>query len=598
MERNLKPSSKQSKSPSTTAKASGEMDFNGSQLGKRPLPDASGAQREDSSHKQAKTEPISSSGSSSTTSTTGLLPGKTAPTITNQKPPQPILIPSNNAPNHPQTHPIASATTNNAKAATPVLPPSAALHLNLKQVPPSASNGHNNTNIAVPSTTTATAQSSSASSSTTPPKGSKAPKRSRIKKVDGKWILPQVTREQCQEARKLLKTQGMDKFLDYYLPDNPRGSDMLYVVVILGFYSIKFDDDIDDEQNFMKIVKLLQRAMNRVLYMRTRLDDIYTVEHALQQIEKASKILVLTGAGISTSLGIPDFRSSKGIYSQVKHLGLSDPQEVFDLETFREDPTIFYSVAHMILPPLGSYTPLHAFIKLLEDKGKLLRNYTQNIDNLEANVGISKEKTIQCHGSFAAATCQTCRWKIDGSKIFKYIKELELPVCPNCYKEREKRFNRDENYYPRSYGVMKPDITFFGEDLPKKFHDSIKLDVQECDLLICIGTSLKVAPVSEIVNMVPAEVPQILINKDLVEHAEFDVSLLGYCDNVAAYLSNKLGWKLNHPDYEKILNSGLHLEVLDEDVGIYEIKDFNQIEQEIKATEELLKKSNNNNEKK
>ncbi|CCH45439.1 NAD-dependent histone deacetylase SIR2 [Wickerhamomyces ciferrii] len=409
---------------------------------------------------------------------------------------------------------------------------------------------------------------------------SKALKRGKIKRIDGKWILPTVTREQTSEARKFLKKQGVEEFLKLYLPDSPRGSDILYAVVILGFYSENFNDDIDDERNLMKIVKLLQKAMNKVYSMRTRLDDIHTVEHALEKISKAQKILVLTGAGISTSLGIPDFRSSKGIYSKVQHLGLTDPQEVFDLETFREDPTIFYSVANMILPPLDSYTPLHAFIKNLNDQGKLLRNYTQNIDNLESNVGIDQDKIIQCHGSFATATCQTCRWNIDGSKIFKYIRDMELPICPHCFKEREKKLSKNDDFYPRSYGVMKPDITFFGEDLPSKFHNSIKQDVLNCDLLICIGTSLKVAPVSEIVNMIPGDVPQILINKDLVEHSEFDVSLLGYCDQVATYLCDKLGWKLNHKDFNKILDSDLKLFPLDEDIGIYEIKDKFQIEKE------------------
>lgn len=535
---------------------------------KRPLAD----QESDPLHAVNKSARIGPPAAPQPPSTTGLSPnGQTS---------------TNNAQQHPFPENAQPQAHNHQ---IPPIPTSVTTTTPLPSTQTSSSNGHNSNNTATTSTNSSV-NNDQDSATTTPPKASKAPKRSRIKKVDGKWILPQVTREQCQDARNFLKKEGMMKFLDYYLPDNPRGSDMLYVVVILGFYSTKFDGDIDDERNFMKIVKLLQRAMNKVLYMRTRIDGIYKVEHALEQIEKAKNILVLTGAGISTSLGIPDFRSSKGIYSQVKHLGLSDPQEVFDLETFREDPTIFYSVAHMILPPLGSYTPLHAFIKSLEEKGKLLRNYTQNIDNLEANVGISKEKVIQCHGSFAAATCQTCRWKIDGSKIFKYIREMELPICPNCYKERERRFNRDEDYYPRCYGVMKPDITFFGEDLPQKFHDSIKDDVEECDLLICIGTSLKVAPVSEIVNMVPAEVPQILINKDLVEHSEFDVSLLGYCDNVATYLADKLGWELNHESFKEILKVGLKLETLDEEVGIYEIKDFNQIEKETKEAEELMKK--------
>lgn len=414
-------------------------------------------------------------------------------------------------------------------------------------------------------------------STTSTPSQSKRPK---IRKVDGKWILPNVTREETSAARKFLKREGMMAFLNSYLPENPKGSDLLYVVLQLGFFSFKFEQNIDDEKYLESIVKILQKAMNKVLSMRTRIPEINTIDAAVEQIKKAKKILVLTGAGISTSLGIPDFRSAMGIYSRVQHLGLTDPQEVFDLATFKEEPEIFYTVAHMILPPNDSYTLLHSFIKKLDDEGKLLRNYTQNIDNLEGNVGISNDKVIQCHGSFAMATCQTCKWRIDGHKIFKYIRESELPICPHCHEDRKKRLAKDENFYPQSYGVMKPDITFFGEDLPSTFYKHIKKDVTDCDLLICVGTSLKVAPVSEIVNMIPEDVPQILINKDLVEHSEFDVSLLGYCDQVATYLCGKLGWTLSHPDFEKIRASGLITSAIDEEMGIFEIQDLEEFKKQ------------------
>lgn len=402
------------------------------------------------------------------------------------------------------------------------------------------------------------------------------PKYRRVKKIDGKWVIPTVPTDETVAARKLLKEQGMIPFLDTYLSDDPKGSDLMYVIVLLGFFSFSFEGDIDDEKNLLKIIKLLQKAMNKVMYMRERLPEFNKISDVVQALSNSNKILVLTGAGISTSLGIPDFRSSQGIYSKVKHLGLSDPQEVFDIHQFHDNPDIFYTVAHMILPPADSFTPLHSFIKLLESKGKLLRNYTQNIDNLEGNVGISPEKVIQCHGSFATATCQTCKHQVEGSKIYKYIRATELPICPFCFKDRQKKFEKDENYYPQSFGVMKPDITFFGENLPKDFHESIKKDVMDCDLLLCIGTSLKVSPVSEIVNMVPDSVPQILINKDLIEHAEFDVSFLGYCDQVAVYLTEKLGWKLNHENVEKIENEGLNLIELNPEIGLYEILNDDQ----------------------
>ena len=138
---------------------------------------------------------------------------------------------------------------------------------------------------------------------------------------------------------------------------------------------------------------------------------------------------------ISTSLGIPDFRSKEtGLYSQLQNLGLSDPQEVFDITLFREDPSIFYSVAKDILPSSKKYSPTHAFIRLLQDKGKLLTNFTQNIDNLEGHAGILPEKLIQCHGSFATATCIECKYQVPCEKIYYGLKAGKVARCDNCIK--------------------------------------------------------------------------------------------------------------------------------------------------------------------
>lgn len=243
---------------------------------------------------------------------------------------------------------------------------------------------------------------------------------------------------------------------------------------------------------------------------------------------------------------------------------------------------MFYNIAHMVLPPENLFSPLHSFIRMIQDKGKLLRNYTQNIDNLESYAGIQAEKMVQCHGSFATASCVSCHWKLPGEKIFDNIRNMELPLCPYCYHKRKEHFpttTPDKNHAEpetfnsvfnnvlKSYGVLKPDITFFGEALPSKFHRFIRDDVLKCDLLICIGTSLKVAPVSEIVNMIPAYVPQVLINKDPVRHAEFDLSLLGFCDDVAALVTQKCGWSMPHSSWSKLEKNEYKYEETDR--GVY-----------------------------
>ncbi|CAD6644942.1 BJ4_G0034390.mRNA.1.CDS.1 [Saccharomyces cerevisiae] len=345
------------------------------------------------------------------------------------------------------------------------------------------------------------------------------------------------------------------------------------------------EDELTDpleKKHAVKLIKDLQKAINKVLSTRLRLPNFNTIDHFTATLRNAKKILVLTGAGVSTSLGIPDFRSSEGFYSKIRHLGLEDPQDVFNLDIFLQDPSVFYNIAHMVLPPENMYSPLHSFIKMLQDKGKLLRNYTQNIDNLESYAGIDPDKLVQCHGSFATASCVTCHWQIPGEKIFENIRNLELPLCPYCYQKRKQYFPMSNgnntvqtniNFNSpilKSYGVLKPDMTFFGEALPSRFHKTIRKDILECDLLICIGTSLKVAPVSEIVNMVPSHVPQILINRDMVTHAEFDLNLLGFCDDVASLVAKKCHWDIPHKKWQDLKKIDYNCTEIDK--GTYKIK--------------------------
>ncbi|RCK63646.1 NAD-dependent protein deacetylase HST1 [Candida viswanathii] len=397
------------------------------------------------------------------------------------------------------------------------------------------------------------------------------------------------------ETRKYLKAHGNIQFLEKYLPTAASVEHIVKLILQLGFVPKNLPRP--HSSNIMEYIKILNHAMMKVKSIRNRREDVRTLEDALQLIENSSKILVITGAGISTSLGIPDFRSSKGFYSMVQHLGLSDPQEVFDLELFHIDPSLFYSIAHMILPPEKMFSPMHSFIKVLETQGKLLRNYTQNIDNLESYAGIRKSKLVQCHGSFATASCVTCGFKINGEDIFEKIRAKEIPLCLLCTKRKNDILKKDDDYYfAESYGVFKPDITFFGEALPSNFHDHIREDILECDLLICAGTSLKVAPVSDIVDKVPEKVPQILINRDPIGHCCFDVSLLGYCDEVVSYIANKLGdeWSLPHKDYDAIRGENgenLEVELIDAALREYHIFDKTKVEEEEVVEIEVLEMS-------
>ena len=113
---------------------------------------------------------------------------------------------------------------------------------------------------------------------------------------------------------------------------------------------------------------------------------------ALDILRRSKRILVVTGAGISVSCGIPDFRSKNGLYSssEVADIMLSaggSPEELFDIDFFRDDPAPFYQLAHKISPGLHQPSWTHFFIVLLEQQKKLLRNFTQNIDGLEHVAG-------------------------------------------------------------------------------------------------------------------------------------------------------------------------------------------------------------------
>ncbi|KAI8347297.1 hypothetical protein B0O80DRAFT_217367 [Mortierella sp. GBAus27b] len=323
--------------------------------------------------------------------------------------------------------------------------------------------------------------------------------------------------------------------------------------------------EIPDTVTENDLIRTISERMKRILRKRRRLQNIHSLEHVIKLLKSSKRIMVLTGAGVSVSCGIPDFRSEDGIYSRLSEFELDDPQQMFDLEFFRERPQIFYSFAREIFPSNFVPSPSHYFIKLLEDQGKLLRNYTQNIDTLEQKAGI--RKVLQCHGSFATASCVRCGHQVPGDDIKDHIFKQEVAYCKVCktpspppkakkrskarYHSSDEDESDDDDDDDRNKALMKPDIVFFGEKLPAVFHQSLKEDRGSVDLLIVIGSSLKVAPVSDIMHQLPHGVPQILINRTPNRQMEFDVQLLGNCDAIVAELCRMAGWELKH---EKLPN--------------------------------------------
>lgn len=251
-------------------------------------------------------------------------------------------------------------------------------------------------------------------------------------------------------------------------------------------------------------------------------------------------IICMVGAGMSTAAGIPDFRSpGTGLYANLQRYNLPSPEDIFDIDYFREKPDAFYELARDLWPTGKKYTPTfsHYFVKMLEKQGRLLRCYTQNVDTLELLAGISPDRVIAAHGNFATAHA------LNGKEV--PIGELEDAVLQGpeaCRALAEK------------YGALvKPDIVFFGESLPMRFNYGVGADFPKCDLLLVLGTSLSVAPFNQLVAQVPDRCPRVLVNRerageDLPGGFDFDaegsrdIFLRGDCDSVLTRLSHRLGF--------------------------------------------------------
>ncbi|XP_054293593.2 NAD-dependent protein deacetylase sirtuin-3, mitochondrial isoform X4 [Pongo pygmaeus] len=185
------------------------------------------------------------------------------------------------------------------------------------------------------------------------------------------------------------------------------------------------------------------------------------------------RVVAMVGAGISTPSGIPDFRSpGSGLYSNLQRYDLPYPEAIFELPFFFHNPKPFFTLAKELYP--GNYKPnvTHYFLRLLHDKGLLLRLYTQNIDGLERVSGIPASKLVEAHGTFASATCTVCQRPFPGEDIRADVMADRVPRCPVCT------------------GVVKPDIVFFGEPLPQRFLLHV-VDFPMADLLLILGTSLE-----------------------------------------------------------------------------------------------------------
>lgn len=148
-------------------------------------------------------------------------------------------------------------------------------------------------------------------------------------------------------------------------------------------------------------------------------------------------VVVMCGAGISTSAGIPDFRSpSTGLYFKLRKYNLPYPEAIFEYSYFKKDPKPFYALVKELFPSKLTATDTHRFFTLLHKKGVLKRIYTQNIDALEHIAGVPSESIIEAHGSFHRSHCTVCKKSFSlpwlKERVFSSGSESNVPHCDDC----------------------------------------------------------------------------------------------------------------------------------------------------------------------
>jgi NAD-dependent deacetylase sirtuin 2 len=279
-----------------------------------------------------------------------------------------------------------------------------------------------------------------------------------------------------------------------------------------------------------------------------------TLESMVDYIKNGGceNIVVLCGAGISTAAGIPDFKSpGTGIDHVLEEYGVDDTEDLFTMSIFKKKPQGFFKFARYFTKDIKPTTG-HFFLLLLHQKGLLRRIYTQNMDCLEEEAGIPVNKIIQPNGNFNSCVCinKSCQKEYQKSDTWQKIRESEqvVPRCDICK------------------NLLKPDVIFVGQNFPQEFFSVSQEDMHICDLIIVIGTSLTNYPFASLLELVPLDVPRLVINRDkyppptqleltmgIVSNTSAwrfdtpqnyrDVILEGDVDELSIQLADLLGWK-------------------------------------------------------
>lgn len=208
-----------------------------------------------------------------------------------------------------------------------------------------------------------------------------------------------------------------------------------------------------------------------------------------EAIDRAEKICVFTGAGISCPSGIPDFRSADGLYNETDKSGYS-PEEIISHSFFIKHTQLFYDFyKSKMMYPGAEPNKAHKYFAQLEKQGKKVTVVTQNIDGLHSSAG--NGTVYELHGSVHRNFCMNCGEFYNGEYVYK---SKGIPVCQKCG------------------GTIKPDVVLYEEGLDDDTVTGAVRAINEADLLIIIGTSLAVYPAASFIGYFRGETIA-LINK-------------------------------------------------------------------------------------
>jgi len=199
-----------------------------------------------------------------------------------------------------------------------------------------------------------------------------------------------------------------------------------------------------------------------------------TTLEAAGLFRKARCVVVLTGAGISTRSGIPDFRSEgSGLWSR------DEPMEIASLNTFRTAPEKFFNWFRPLASQIfqAQPNPAHVALAEFERAGYQQTIVTQNIDGLHQKAG--SRHVVEMHGTLHTLSCTQCYRQSPAEDFLQpFIQNGTIPLCTNCN------------------AILKPDVILFGEQLPQSAWQAAQRATRQCDLMLVAGSSLEVLPVA------------------------------------------------------------------------------------------------------